>query len=161
LPPGYGEKYVDGSVLVTTKSKKARVYSIFPLVVNERIPVTRRVAINPSIKLFEVELNPGISFTDERTYQEIHPNIVGNFSAKQYVRWQFKTSKSIKQIVGTQIIEFIVEQDSNTKSIWQAIPSGKISKEHSRLLEEFKSLFRLSKKALQEAAPEKFTVPVS
>lgn len=84
------------------------IYSIAPENVHQEIKVTKKFGLNPTAKLFDIELNPGISYTSETVYNEVHPLIIGHYSAKQ--TWDYTTGKGVNDIEGVQKIEFMVKQ---------------------------------------------------
>ena len=117
-----------GKVSVSTNETKSMVHSVSPDIKVDIINVKKNLALNTSLKLqsFGVEIGPGFSYIDDRTYDIIHPQIVGTYR-KQNASWQFNTTNSRNYIHGTQELEFIVKQPSNIVSGWTAEIMAKIS----------------------------------
>jgi hypothetical protein len=143
----------------TGSAGKVKVYSISPLIVNSRESVTKKFGINPEAKLFDIDLNPGVSYADERTYEKVHPLIVGNYAAKDYASWDFKTDKTVDSVSGAQIVEFMIRQPANIKTEWFAEPDGELAYTGPLVVRGLKSAFR-GKPEDPDVEPEKFTVPL-
>jgi len=128
----HGQKLKYDYAVITVKlvsdfnEKGPIVYSVAPLQLNSSTKVTKRFAINPEIKLVEVVKGSIVSFTFEREYQKLHPYVIGHFEAGQAAYWEYKTTEAVDDIVGAQLLEFIVKQPSNVKSEWQISPEGEL-----------------------------------
>lgn len=75
---------------------------------------------------------------------------------REVTEWELKTTKSVKEIDGTQIVEFIVKQPKDIISEWIAETNGELSWEGS--IKKFKS--KLSDDTVRSNQYSKiFTVP--
>ena len=103
---------------------KPYVYSIAPLKVDKTTTVSKKFGVDPSVKLSEIEFNPGISYAYGREYEELHPQIVGHFSAAQDAWWEYFTPQGIDDIRGAQLVECIIKQPKDMRSIWRLSSEG-------------------------------------
>src|SRR5439155_21047849 len=122
--PGKNAKFVQAEISVKLESKgsTSQVYSIAPLRVDEKQKVTKTWGVSPKVELGDVKANPGISYKSQREYEDIHPQIIGYYSVGDKARWEYLTTKGVEEIIGTQVVEFMVRQTSTTTSNWSAIP---------------------------------------
>jgi hypothetical protein len=150
---------IDVKSAARARGSKAKVHSISPLEIVEKHKVTKKFGINPQVKLFDIALNPGVSYMDERTYDQVHPLVIGNFTAKNYAWWDFKTSKGVRAVRGTQIVEFIVKQPAKSKTEWYAQPSGSLAYDGNKLVSGWRHRFS-GKPDDPDVEPETFTVPL-
>jgi hypothetical protein len=166
--PERGPKFIEGTISVKAygrhRKSDAFVYSIFPLRIEEKKRITKKIGIEPSAKLFDIELNPGISYVDERVYDKVHPIVIGKFASKQYASWDFKTDYITPHgVEGTQIVEFMVKQPVGKSSTWIAAPTGILEPEggyFTRRILSFIGRKRSSKPRASTSKGEKFTVPL-
>jgi hypothetical protein len=161
--PGNGLKFSSGSIDVILENRdcKATVHSIAPLSVAERSKVNKKFGLSPEVKLFDVGLNPGLSYTDEREYQKVHPLITGYFAMKDYANWKFETNDIVDKLQGTQIVEFIVKQKKGTRSVWSAAPMGDLVTDGNGIVRIARWMTGNGRKKTAEAQPEKFTLPLT
>jgi hypothetical protein len=110
-----------------------QIYSISPQRVDEQVQISKEFGINPQLQLSDVTIS-GVTYTNRKEYVKMHPQIVGHFSAGQTVSWEFMTTNGIDDIIGAQLVEFMVRQPSNVRTRWEATPeadinwAGKVSK---------------------------------
>ncbi|HKG87998.1 MAG TPA: hypothetical protein VKA95_06700 [Nitrososphaeraceae archaeon] len=48
------------------------------------------------------------------------------------VSWEFRTTDAIDDIIGTQLLEFVIKQPSGLKSEWRALPEGELKWSNTR-----------------------------
>lgn len=134
------------------------VYSIAPLKINDQIKKTKKFGVAPDLKLFEIELNPGIECISETSCEEMHPQIIGHYSAQSWAAWDYRTTDRTKEIVGTQIMELIIKQPVNIVSKAQVEIEGRL--DWRNISARFKGFL---KKELKPDSPspdfETFTIP--
>lgn len=116
------------------------VYSIAPLKIDDQIKRTKRFGVAPDLKLFDIELNPGIEYISETSCDEIHPQIIGHYSAKSRAEWDYRTTDRTKEIVGTQIMELIIKQPVNIVSKAQVEIEGRL--DWRKMSARFKGIFK-------------------
>lgn len=84
------------------------IYSIAPLNIKDSVKRTTRFGVAPDLKF--INIKPGINYLSESSYIEMHPRIIGHYSSESWARWEYRTTDTINEIVGTQIMEVIVQQ---------------------------------------------------
>jgi hypothetical protein len=115
-----------GLELVSDSLNSCQVYSISPQIINSREQINKEYAVNPQLKIVDTaELSFG-SFTYKTSYEKLHPLIVGHFSGGKDAWWEYNTDKTVNDIIGTQIIEFVIKQSKGSKTEWRVFPDGKI-----------------------------------
>lgn len=123
-------KFVSGTLQITLRNSangQAIIYSIAPLRVDDTRKRTKRFGVAPDLKLFDIELNPGIERISETSYEEIHPQIIGYFAAGSWAAWEYRTTEITREIVGTQIMEFVVKQPIGLVSKAQVEVEGNVN----------------------------------
>jgi hypothetical protein len=149
------------AVTITTpfEPHQVKIWSYYPQ--SQLLPkrITKKVALDAAIKFFEVEVNVGNVYSYEQVYYEMHPWIVSHCVGDPTFHWEYRTNDIIKEIVGTQLVDFVVKQPVGVKTEWAAKPDGNL--QHypgtyfSKVLYAFKD-----KPAQPNISPGKFTVPL-
>jgi hypothetical protein len=147
-----------GTNLVSNSSEtKPYVYSISPVTVDEKVQITKGFIINPQIQLAEAVNVSGGSFTFEKKYIKLHPQIRGYYAAGQDARWEYLTTEGIDDIIGSQLVELIIKQPINTRSTWRALPDGNLR--WVNFIEKFRRFIAKDKLPLVESQFKTFAVP--
>lgn len=122
-------KFVRGKLRIELSNQangQPIVYSIAPLKIDDQIKKTKKFGVAPSLKLFDIELDPGVEYVSETSCEAIHPQIIGHYSAESWAEWDYMTTDKTKEIVGTQIMELIIKQPVNIVSKAQVQIEGKL-----------------------------------
>ena len=108
--------------------------------------------------MLDIELNPGVEYISKTSCEEIHPQIIGHYSAQSWAEWDYRTTDRTKEIVGTQIMELIIKQPVNVVSKAQVEIEGRL--DWRNMSAKFKGFL---KKELTPDPPspdfETFTIP--
>lgn len=127
--PKLGLKFVRGILRIKLCGKsdcQPVVYSIAPTKIEDPVKTTRKFGVSPNLKLFNIGLKPGIECVSEISCEEMHPQVIGHYTAKHWARWNYKTTRTIKEIVGTQIMELVVKQPVDKASKAQVEVEGEL-----------------------------------
>ena len=160
--PKRGLKFVRGWLRINLYNQangQPIVYSIAPLKIDDKIKKTKKFGIAPDLKLFDIELNPGVEYISEISCEEIHPQIIGHYSAESWATWDYRTTDRTKEIVGTQIMELIIKQPVNIVSKAQIEIEGRL--DWRNISARFKGLFLKGELKPDPSSPdfETFTIP--
>lgn len=119
--------------------KQANIHSTSPRI-NSKKKIEKTYVLGADAKIFDI-LNVKGSYTDKRTYHEIHQLIEPHYAAKQDATWKFSTNDMVKEISGTQVVEFVVKQKKDIISEWNVKPDGKLSYEGNPFISGLKNIF--------------------
>jgi hypothetical protein len=152
----YGK--VDVELDSNSDEKKPQVHSIAPLKINEVVQINKEFALNPEVELVDVTTVSIGSYTSRKQYQKVHPLIIGHFHAGNKIKWELRTTEGINDIIGTQLFEFMVKQDANTKSRWKVLPEGVL--EWASIGKKIKASLKGDDLQIYETNFETFSIPL-
>jgi hypothetical protein len=158
-----GLRFTDAKIDVTITTPfephQVKIWSYYPQTQHLPKRITKKVALDATINLFEVEVSAGNVYSHEQVYYEMHPWIVSHCVGNPTFYWEYRTNEMIKEIVGTQLVDFVVRQPVGVKTEWAAQPDGKICHYPGRYVGKLLLAFK-DKPAQPIIQPGKFTVPL-
>lgn len=157
-------KFKFGNIRVECESAvnkiEPKVHSINPHRINHKERKNRKFGIGLDLSFIEI-INANVgSYTSEREYEFLHPHIVGDFAASCWATWDYQLTPAIDDIIGAQLIEFIVKQPSSKYSSWNVLPDA--GAKWGSKWQKFKSFFsgdEIQNKKIKEKI-KKFTIPL-
>ena len=161
--PKYGQRFTYGMIHVELKNEpidkkedEPMIYSIAPIKIDDTVKMTKKVGVAPNFKFANIE--PGFNYISESSYEELHPQIIGHFSSEKWAKWEFRTTNTVKEIVGTQIMEFVVKQPKNFESMVDVKIEGELN--WLNMKARVKGFFKKGKfsRKLEEHPTEKYTI---
>jgi hypothetical protein len=125
--PFGGLKFSRGMIRIDLKNTgptPPAVHSIHPEEIHTKIQKNTMFGVAPDLQIGVIK--PNIKYTSVSVYNEIHPQVIGYYSSESYAKWEYRTTLTIKEIVGSQTMELVVKQPLGTPTSAQARIKGEL-----------------------------------